>query len=101
MPDSWLSQCWDSSVLIPFLTEKEPERLPVIRELIELFENGDIHVVISTALIAELRPYQESDNLAGKRPRTHTLQFESDHISVVNAILENERLDIRPLTAGI
>ena len=101
MPDAFLTQCWDSGLFISFLTKKEPEKVDKVRELISLFDRGEIQVTISTAVIAEIRPYMEpiakADKIAGSRVARHDIVQEA----VIDAMLDNDSLDIRPVTPMI
>jgi predicted nucleic acid-binding protein len=49
-------QYWDSNVLITMLSGTDLERVTVIRELLELEARGRVRIVISTLVIAEVRP---------------------------------------------
>lgn len=95
------SQCWDSVVLLSFLTRKIAARRATVSELINMFEEKRIDVVISTALITELRTYMDDDQgltKKGTKAPAKPLAYNAADLAVIDALLANDLLDIRPLT---
>lgn len=54
----WQTQCWDSTVFISLLTAQVPERVKVIRALLDNHKEGKFQIVLSTFAIAEVRKFR-------------------------------------------
>lgn len=81
-------QYWDSCLFIELLTNRNLARVAILRELIEMEQRGHIQIVISTFVLAEVRPFENA-----------TVPEEQFKQAV--ELLQSERLTIRPLTEGI
>ena len=73
-------QYWDSGLFISLLTNEEPERTKIIRELLSQAEMGNISIVISNLVLAEVRP--------AKTPTT-------EDEKIVDELLEGDRPYLR------
>ena len=49
-------QYWDSCLFVSLLTNREPEHTKIIRELLSQAEMGNISIVVSNLVLAEVRP---------------------------------------------
>lgn len=59
-------QYWDSCVFIALLTNEDPKGSQVIRELVRDAEEGRSQIIISTLVVAEVKPLQSHDPQAGR-----------------------------------
>ena len=81
-------QYWDSCLFIELLTNRDPTRIAVLKELIEMEARGVIQIIISTFVFAEVRPFENAT-------------VPEDQFQAAVELLQSERLNIRPLTEGI
>jgi hypothetical protein len=63
----WQTQCWDSTVFISLLTGQVPERVKIIRALLDHHTEGKFQIVLSTFAIAEVRKFRVTGS-AGPTP---------------------------------
>ena len=106
MAEGWKNQYWDSALFLAFLTRKEQDKHDLIRQLInDEYESGLTNIVISTAVLVELRPYMEitveDKERLGERARKKLTTYRLDDAAVIESIIANPELDIRPLTVRI
>jgi predicted nucleic acid-binding protein len=75
-------QYWDSAMFISLLTGSDPDRVQVIRELLDLNRRGAIRIVASTFTIAEVRPHPNDRGLPLDEFETAQQLFESDRLDL-------------------
>jgi predicted nucleic acid-binding protein len=94
-------QYWDAAVFIEYMSrprnEKEraqhDERLPVLRALAEHVERGEIALVASTFLRAEVRPFSEDERAKDRN--------EPEAAKRVQELMESDRIEYIALTPSI
>jgi predicted nucleic acid-binding protein len=75
-------QYWDSNMFISLLTGADPERVKVIKELLDLNKRGAVRIITSTFTIAEVRPHPNDRGLPIDEFETAQELFESDRIEL-------------------
>ena len=97
----WQTQCWDSTVFISLLTGQWPDRVKVIRALLDHHIEGKFQIVISTFAIAEVRSFRVAGAVGptpGEEGSEETVPFDEEERRRVSDLFASDALVYRALT---
>ena len=97
----WQTQCWDSTVFISLLTGQWPDRVKVIRALLDHHTEGKFQIVISTFAIAEVRSFRVAGAVGptpGEEGSEETVPFDEEERRRVSDLFASDALVYRALT---
>jgi predicted nucleic acid-binding protein len=97
----WQTQCWDSTVFISLLTDQVPERVKVIRALLDHHKEGRLQIVVSTFAIAEVRAFRVPGSVGparGQEGSEATASFDEAERQRVADLFASDLLVYRALT---
>lgn len=97
----WQTQLWDSTVFISLLTGQLPERVEVIKALLDHHAEKKFQIVVSTFAIAEVRKFRPAGAAgpaAGEEGSEETVPLDEDARRQVAALFASDALVFRAVT---